>query len=182
MFAFGRSNLFQKVCLFILIASFVSCLWLAFNNSRGLTMVQVACLDSKKEPNDAGIPFVLAIEQLPDYSITIYCSDRSKVKLATVVNQSAKDGLSWKLPDPVPLSTITGIRLLEMDKILSDDLVEVEIDQNYQPVTKGNYRFEFQTEVSFAAGIKAFFQTPLGKIVCTLFFVAGLILILKWFV
>lgn len=172
--------LLQKICSVILIGSVFLCILIAANNSRGLSEVHVICIDSKLEPNDAGIPFVLSKEQLPDYFISISCTHKWDVKLGTLLNQSAKDGLSWKLPDPIPLSLISGIRLKEEDKLLSDDIVEVPMNPKAQPVSMGNYRFTFQTEVSFWVGVEAFFQTPIGRIICTFFIIVCLILLLQY--
>lgn len=165
-----------RVCLFVIIGSVLACIALAASRSSGLTAVAVSAIDSESEPRDHNIPFVKQHDALPDYKIIVLLESGRSINLGTRPNTSAVNGLTWRPAKPIAVSIISGVRLLDDDKLVSDVIAEVPLKTD--KATSGNYRFKFTTAYSFSAGIDAFFQTGIGKAIATAFTIAILVLIL----
>ncbi len=167
------------VCVGVVIVSVLACVVLAIVRSDGLTQVKVTALDEKAEPRDHNLPLIKRNEALPDYKLTVLKSGGRSVDLGAKINKSAIDGLIWQLPSAIAVSDISSIRLDDQDKLVSDAIVEVQMTSD--EVVSGNYRFEFSTERSFAAGLQSFFKTPLGIAITTAFTIAVVFIILSVF-
>ena len=163
----------------VTVGSLVACLVMAVSRSEGLTEIKVTALDADAEPRDHKIPLFKKKEALPDYQLIVMQTDRQKLNLGTKPDQSAVDGLSWKLSEPVSVADIATIRLQDQDKVISDVLEEVHITGS--SVSTENYRFDFETERSFSVGVRSFFQTPLGKTVVSAFFLAVFLIVVSLF-
>lgn len=166
------------LCCGIICASVLSCIALAVMWSSGLTQVTVFALDKDLEPRDHELPFFNRGDALPDYRLTVLTTG-SKISLGSKPNQSAVNGLTWQLPDPISVSDITSIQLDDQDALVSDAITEVQLTGAV--VTSGNYRFEFVTRPSISVGIKAFFKTPIGQVIILAFAIAVVIAILMMF-
>ncbi|WP_040351835.1 hypothetical protein [Blastopirellula marina] len=172
-------RLTQWICLCVVIVSLVACMAMAAVRSVGLTQVTVTALDQKAEPRDHLIPLVKQTEALPDYRIVINTTTGRRINLGARPNQSAIDGLTWRLSDPISIDEIASIRLEDQDKLVSDAIVEVQLSS--EAVTAGNYKFEFLTERSLAVGFQSFFKTPVGIAIGTAFTLAVLLILLMLF-
>lgn len=156
--------------------SLLACLLIIVRRSTALLEVTVTAIEADQEPRDHGIPLLKRQEALPDYELQLVLQRGwGKVKLGTHVNSSAVDGLVWKLSDPVSLSDVSTLRLLDQDKVVSDTLAEVAV--RGKTVTEGNYRFEFVTQRSLEAGIQSFTGTTLGQSIVLAFAIAVALLI-----
>jgi hypothetical protein len=158
------------ICAGVIIASVLACIAMATAGSNGLLAVKVTALDPAAEPVDHVVPLIKQQEALPDYELEILEVNGRMHYLGTKPNQSAAGGLEWRLSDPVSLVQIASVRLREKDKLVSDDLAEVQITA--PSVEAKNYRFDFTTERSFGTGVKAYFTTPIGMAISGAFFVA----------
>ena len=163
----------------VAVLSVLACIILAAIRSVGLESVSVTAIDAKAEPRDHSIPLIKQKEALPDYEIVVHRTDGEKVKLGTRPNESAANGLTWKLNQPIAVVEIAGIRLLDQDKLVSDEIAEVQLTAD--TVVEGNYRFEFESARSFGVGVGSFFRTPIGKAITGAFFAAIVLLILSLF-
>ena len=162
-------------CLGVIVLSVLSCVALAVVRSVGLTRITVTALDEKAEPRDLGIPFVDQEKSLPDYRVTVKTCSGSKVDLGVKLNTSGVDGLQWQLPSPISTADVASVRLDDEDTVVSDAIVEVQFLDD--PVTSGNYRFEFETQRSFGVGVQSFFKTPIGIAIAGAFAIAVFILV-----
>ena len=138
--------------------------------SEGLRVIKVTALDENLEPRDHHLPLIKQKEALPDYEIIIQKREGIKTSLGTKDNTSAKEGLEWRLDTAISLRDIASIELLDRDKLISDLLVEVPVST--PSIVAGNYRFEFQTERSAETGLNSFFNTPLGRTLKWIFWIA----------
>jgi hypothetical protein len=167
----------QFCCLTVILISVISCIVIAVNRSTGLTKITVTALDKDAEPRDHDIPFLKQKEALPDYQISLLTTNQGQFDLGFKPNESAIGGLSWQLPDPMSTAEITSVRLTETDKIVSDSIAEVQLTGN--TITKGNYKFAFTTERSFAVGVRSFFKTPIGQAILVAFGIAVLVFMIR---
>lgn len=170
----GRAT--KMIVLSTIALSVVSCFVIAAIRSEGLAKVTVTALDEAAEPVDHDLPLIKSVEALPDYSLIVNLTDGSQIKLGTRPNRSAIGGLAWQIANPVSIYDISSIRLEDEDTFLSDTIEEISLANDV--VIAGNYRFEFETERSFAVGIASFFKTPIGIAITTAFSIAILIIIL----
>lgn len=177
VFLLARS--LKLFCLGLVVLSVLSCVGIAVSRSVGLTHVTVTALDAAAEPRDHNIPLLKQHDALPDYRLTVNTTSRSIIDLGAKPNESATDGLTWELPEPISTSDVGSIRLDDQDKVLSDAIAEVQLSSS--PVTSGNYRFDFSTERSFSVGIQSFFKTPIGIAIITAFTIALLVIFLSIF-
>ncbi|MEX2114771.1 MAG: hypothetical protein WD845_16380 [Pirellulales bacterium] len=161
----------------MVIASVVACVVMATARSNGLVAVTVTATDPKAEPVDHVLPLVKQHESLPDYELVIEMTRDRTQYLGTKPNESAVNGLSWRLNDPVSLAEIATVRLREKDKVISDELAEVHVTA--ASVTSNGYRFDFQTTQSFGLGVRAFFVTPIGMAISGAFFLGVLLLVVS---
>ena len=167
------------VCSAVVLVSVLACVSMAIARSDGLVSVTVTALKPDKEPVDHNVPLVKKRERLPDYELSLV-SDRGNARyLGVKPDQSAADGITWQLDDPVSISQVAAVRLREKDKLVSDDLAEVQILA--PSVESGNYRFDFVMEKSFGVGVRAFFWTPVGMAIAAAFGLAVAIIILANF-
>ena len=164
----------KLVCSAVILMSVLSCVVMAAIRSVGLTHVTITALDKDAEPRDHDIPFIKQKDALPDYRVTVNTTV-SRINLGAKPNQSATDGLTWQLPDPVSTTDIASIRLDDQDKLLSDAIAEVQITDD--TITDGNYKFDFGTARSFSVGLQSFFGTPVGIAIASAFTIAILLLI-----
>ncbi|MFG0332498.1 MAG: hypothetical protein ACF8TS_03960 [Maioricimonas sp. JB049] len=176
-------RLLSWICCAVVAVSLVACLAIATRRSEGLTRVTVTALDAEAEPRDHQLPFVKQTEALPDYELIVrlnrggFLQSGGQRSLGARPNQSAVDGITWTLNDPIPISQIAGLRLQEQDKVISDTLAEVPVVGSGR-VEEGNWRFDFETQRSVAIGVEAFFATPIGKAIGAAFVVAILLMLL----
>ncbi|MDB4494281.1 hypothetical protein OAM37_00610 [bacterium] len=167
----------QFFCLAIILISVISCIAIAVNRSTGLTNITITALDKDAEPRDHDIPFLKQKEALPDYQISLHTIDQAWIDLGVKPNESAIDGLSWQLPDPISTAEIISVRLTEQDKMIPDSVAEVQLTGN--TITNGNYKFTFTTERSFAVGVRSFFKTPIGIAILVAFGIAALVFMIR---
>ena len=163
----------------VAILSVLICVVLAVIRSVGLVAVTVTAMDAKEEPRDHNLPLIKQKEALPDYEVAVNLTDGQKILLGTKTNTSAVDGLTWRLSDPISVGEIAGIRLLDQDKLVSDEITEVQLTGD--SVKDGNYRLDFKTERSLSVGVGSFFRTPIGKAVTGAFTIAIVALVLSLF-
>lgn len=163
----------------VVLVSVLGCIVMAAARSRGLTVVTVTALNKEAEPKDHGLPLIRQHDALPDYEILINRDDDSYVRLGAKPNQSATEGLTWKLSEPISVSEIASVRLQDQDKLVSDVIAEVQITDS--EVVTENYRFEFQSERSVSVGFESFFRTPIGKAISVAFLIAILTMLLSFF-
>jgi hypothetical protein len=143
--------------------------------STGLTRITITALSAEAEPRDLRFPLFKQKEALPDYQVFVVLQKSGRLNLGTKPDQSAVKGINWNLPSPVSVYDIASIKLQDDDKLISDAISEVQIDE--QSVTDGNYRFDFHTERSFSVGLHSFFQTPIGQAISAAFLIAVLLVI-----
>ncbi|QDT92732.1 hypothetical protein [Gimesia algae] len=168
------------VCCIVIIGSVLSCVIIAAMQSEGLKEVKVTALDAAAEPRDHDIPLIKQKEALPDYELLIITQELIGYKLGAKPDTSATEGLVWRLKKPINIDDIVGIRLQDQDKLISDALVEVPFSRD--PVTAGNYRFEFQTVHSTQLGVESFFRTPIGISIVCAFVIAILLMLFAYFI
>lgn len=155
----------------VVAVSVLTCVAMAAARSEGLVSVTVTALDPDNEPNDHNLPLVKQREAPPDYELMLLYTDGRTQSLGVKPNQSAADGLNWRLLEPVSTSRIMSVRLREKDVVVSDAIAEVQIEG--LSVESNGYRFDFETARSFDVGAEAFFATPVGKAIA-LGFVIGI--------
>ncbi len=169
----------KLICCGVVSMSVLACVIVAVIRSTGLTEVRVTALSEEDEPRDHNIPLFKKSDALPDYEIIIILNQGGKVRLGAKPNTSAVNGLTWKLSKPVSLAEISGLRLQDQDKLVSDAITEVQVES--ESVTSGNYRFDFTTKRSFGIGIVSFFETPVGMAICGAFAIAVMLIICSAF-
>ncbi len=169
----------KLICCGVVSMSVLACVIVAVIRSTGLTEVRVTALSEEDEPRDHNIPLFKKSDALPDYEIIIILNHGGKVRLGAKPNTSAVNGLTWKLSKPVSLAEISGLRLQDQDKLVSDAITEVQVES--ESVTSGNYRFDFTTKRSFGIGIVSFFETPVGMAICGAFAIAVMLIICSAF-
>lgn len=103
----------------------------------------------------------------PDYELKVTHRKGGRVfattdSLGVKPNESANEGLSWTLSDPISLPDVSVIELIDRDVVLSDTLVTVSGPFDQQ-ADAGNYRFEFDTATDPAIGFASFATTSLGE-------------------
>ncbi len=167
------------ICCSVVVISVIFCVIIAAIRSEGLTQVTVTALNEEAEPRDHALPLIKQKDALPDYEIVVMTQDGFKTRLGAKLNTSAKDGLDWTLNDPISVAEITGVRLQDQDKVISDAIAEVQITD--KSVVAGNYRFDFQTEHSAAVGVQSFFKTPIGIAIATAFLIAVILMLVSAF-
>jgi len=172
-------KLTTKIGVALVVLSVSVCAIVAFNRSRALVAVTVTAIDPAQEPSDHDIPFLKRDEALPDYALYLLDDNGNARFLGVKPNESAENGLSWTLDEPRSISLISTVRLTEKDKLISDELAEVHITSD--TVETDQYRFEFQVNRSFAAGVDGFFRTPIGMTIAIAIGIAVLCVILPAF-
>ena len=165
------------VCVGVVVASVLACVAIAIVRSRGLVAVVVTAINPADEPVDHILPLVKRHEALPDYELVVLEVDGTSHYLGAKPDQSAAEGLEWRLSDPVSVARIATVRLREKDKVVSDEVAEVPV--RGATIASGGYRFDFETERSFGVGVRSFFTTPIGMAISGAFFVAVLVMILS---
>lgn len=163
------------ICTAVLVTSIVLSVVIAGANSVGLTDVTVTALEPAKEPVDHNVPLINRREALPDYELTIRLTKGQPIHLGAKPDNSAANGLTWHLDEPVCVSEIASIRLDEQDKFLSDAVAEVQVTD--VSTTENGFRFEFRRERSVAVGLRSFFATPIGKAISGAVFLAVALMI-----
>jgi len=118
------------LCGAIIAASVVACVVMAGMRSNGLIQITVTALDAAAEPRDHNLPFVKQKEALPDYEIVVNLNDGQRIRLGAKPDSSAVGGLTWNLSDPVSLAEVASVRLDEQDKLISDAITEVQIQDS----------------------------------------------------
>lgn len=111
----------------------IFCVIIAAIRSEGLTQFKVTALDEDAEPRDHGLPLIKQRDAFPDYEIVVMTQDGFKTRLGAKPNTLAKDGLDWTLNDPISVAEITGVRLQDQDKVISDAIAEVQITDKSVP-------------------------------------------------
>ena len=167
------------LCAGVITVSVVSCVIMAAIRSTGLTQITVTALDEAAEPRDHDLPFIKQKEALPDYELTLILTNGGTVRLGAKPDNSAVDGLTWHVNDPVSISDVASVRLQEQDKVISDAVAEVQILG--ASTTANGYRFDFVSERSTSVGVKSFFGTPIGKAITAGFCIAILLIVLRAF-
>lgn len=169
---------------FVLVAvgSLLACVALAYQQSVGVVAVTVTATEEAVEPETGGLlsklPLLGAKEKQPDYDLSLRLTSGRTVSLGTKQDQTAAQGLSWTLNDPVSVSEVASVRLRERGRYLSEPVVEVPLQPD-GAAAKG-YQFSFVLERSFAVGLHSFFGTPIGKAIAAAFFIAILALLLSF--
>ncbi len=171
----SASKIASLLCLTTIVASVLSCVAIAVVRSNALVAITVTTLDGAKEPLDHILPLVKQHDALPDYELTLIDDSGTKHYVGSKPNQSAAHGIRWTLDAPVCVSQIAAMRLQERDVINSDQLAEVQITS--KTVDANGYQFDFDIKSSFAAGVKSFFETPIGMAISLAFVIAVLYLI-----
>lgn len=103
-------------CAGIIVVSVGACVVMAGIRSVGLTQVTVTALDADSEPRDHSIPFIKQKEALPDYEVVVVLATGGWIHLGARPDQSAVDGLTWRLTEPVSVKDVAGIRLQDQDR------------------------------------------------------------------
>ena len=165
------------ICTGALAVSLLTCIAIAATRSLGLTAVTVTALDPAKEPVDHVVPLIKRHEALPDYELTILLRNGDTIRLGTKPDTSAAGGLEWRIEEPVCVADIASLRLTEQDKVVSDALAEIQVSG--ESFTENGYRFDFQTERSFAVGVHSFYKTPIGMAILGGVFVAVALIVLS---
>ena len=163
-------QLTKLVCRVVFMTSIIYCVWIAAVRTKGLVSVKVTALSASAEPHDYDIPILKQNNALPDYEIIVTLVSGLTINLGAKSNESAINGLTWTLNDPVSTPEIVSVKLQEQGLFDSETLTEVQITNK---VTKsGNYRFEFTTERSASLGVEAFLMPPIGPaiLIVALFF------------
>ena len=166
-------------CLVVALTSMVSCITLAVVRSSGLTGVLVTATSADDEPRDHALPLIKRKEALPDYQVIVFLHNGKRINLGTKPDASAANGLEWSLNDPVSTTDVASVRLQDQDKVVSDVIAEVQINDGR--VTSGNYEFQFHIERSMSVGVQSFFNTPIGKAIAAAFCIAVLLLLASVF-
>ena len=96
----------KLVCSAVVMISVLSCVAIAAVRSNGLVSVKVTALDADAEPRDHGIPLLKQKDALPDYEIIVTLNSGRIIKLGAKPNESAIEGLTWTLSDPVSTSEV----------------------------------------------------------------------------
>lgn len=159
-----------KICAGVIVANLLACVGIAMARSEGLVGVRVTALDAGAEPMDHNLPLVKQHEALPDYELTLIDVAGDEHYLGVKPNQSAAEGIGWRLEAPMSLARLAAVRLQEKDLMVSDALAEVQVID--PSVESQDYRFEFETERSFEVGLQSFFTTPIGIAILGAFFLA----------
>ncbi len=166
------------ICCGVIACSVFACIVMAAIRSNGLATVTVTALDQANEPRDPVVPLVnKETDALPDYEVIVNLSDGQRVKLGAKPNNSAVEGLTWELSNPVSVAEIASVRLQEQDVVVADAITEVHIAGN--SLIDAGYRFDFSFERSLSVGIQSFFHTPIGKAIVGGFFVAIILMVLS---
>lgn len=167
------------ICVAVLLASIAMCVVLAGMRGKGLVRVTVTATDAEAEPRDHDLPLIRKKEALPDYQVLVILHDGDRINLGTKPDASAVNGLTWTLSDPVSVNDVASVRLQDQDKVISDVIAEVQIDDpsNADDV----YRFEFDTEWAMSVGIQSFFRTPIGQAIAAAFCIAVIVLLASIF-
>ena len=158
----------------------VACLIIAVQQSNGLTSVTVVAVDENAEPRDPGIPLIGDGDRLPDYRLVVKASGNRSIDLGTKPNESARNGLTWHLPQPIPTNEIASIRLEDEDAFFSDLIAEVQFADG--PIDTEKFQFRFETTRSFAAGVRSFFRTPIGLAITAALMIAIVVILLASYI
>ncbi|MGB0741506.1 MAG: hypothetical protein ACPGXX_15660 [Planctomycetaceae bacterium] len=172
-------KIMRSVCGVVILLSVLGCIIVAYQQSVALTAVTVTSLNPENEPRDPGLPLLDQKHTLPDYAVRIQLTSGRKIDLGSKPNTSAAEGLTWQLNEAVTVSSITSVVLREQDHVVSDTLEEVQVTADL--VRTDSWQFQFQTQRSFATGLRAFFGTPIGLAICAAFFVAAFLMALDSF-
>ncbi|MFZ9091620.1 MAG: hypothetical protein ACO3FE_16200 [Planctomycetaceae bacterium] len=172
-------KIMRSICSVVILLSVLGCIIVAYQQSVGLTAVTVTSLNPENEPRDPGLPLLDQKHTLPDYAVRIQLTSGRKIDLGSKPNTSAAEGLTWQLNEAVAVSSITSVVLREQDQVVSDTLEEVQVTADL--VRTDSWQFQFQTQKSFATGLRAFFGTPIGLAICAAFFVAAFLMALDFF-
>lgn len=172
-------KIMRSVCGVVILLSVLGCIIVAYQQSVALTAVTVTSLNPENEPRDPGLPLLDQKHTLPDYAVRIQLTSGRKIDLGSTPNTSAAEGLTWQLNEAVTVSSITSVVLREQDHVVSDTLEEVQVTADL--VRTDSWQFQFQTQRSFATGLRAFFGTPIGLAICAAFFVAAFLMALDSF-
>ena len=172
-------KIMRSICSVVILLSVLGCIIVAYQQSVGLTAVTVTSLNPENEPRDPGLPLLDQKHTLPDYAVRIQLTSGRKIDLGSKPNTSAAEGLTWQLNEAVAVSSITSVVLREQDQVVSDTLEEVQVTADL--VRTDSWQFQFQTQKSFATGLRAFFVTPIGIAICAAFFVAAFLMALDFF-
>lgn len=172
-------KIMRSICSVVILLSVLGCIIVAYEQSVGLTAVTVTSLNPENEPRDPGLPLLDQKHTLPDYAVRIQLTSGRKIELGSKPNTSAAEGLTWQLNEAVAVSSITSVVLWEQDQVVSDTLEEVQVTADL--VETDSWQFQFQTQKSFATGLRAFFGTPIGLAICAAFFVAAFLMALDSF-
>ena len=133
---------------------------LSILNSKAVHSVSVTVRDADNEHRDQAIPGMSKEHALPDYRIEVMRKSKSRIKLGTHVNQSAAQTLRWEIQEPIPLTQVTSLRLVDNDKLSNDVLEEVQITGT--SFSSQRYRYEVEITRTVSAAFAYFFTMPLG--------------------
>lgn len=130
-------------------------------NAKMVQAVRLKTIPGAVEKRDHIIPGFDKSGGLPDYQLMMRTSKRWR-EIGLVLNTSAKDGIDFPLPEPVPFFQLKRLRVVEKDAIEDDILEEVSV---HGGVIQGNaYTFAIEAKFDLSAGMTWFFEeTFAGK-------------------
>lgn len=77
--------------------------------STGLTRIKITALSAEAEPQNHHFPLLKQKEALPDYQVFVVLQKSRRLNPGTKPEQSAVNGIDWKLPSPVSFYDIASI-------------------------------------------------------------------------
>ena len=159
------------IVLMLLIGSII-----IFKNSTSTTAITIKINDGVEEKFDRKIPFSKnGINHLPDYKVE-YFYQKKWHDGGTIKNQSAKDGLKFKLPKQPAYELIERVKIKEADVGLDKELENIVIDS---PKLNGPmFSYQLHNEFNIGSGVDWFFSTIVGKAILLGLTIAIIIIVL----
>lgn len=136
----------------------------SFQNSTIVSSVAIQLNEGAREHRDPTILGLGKEHQLPDYRVKLHVTKRFlNIDLGTKLNTSATNWLEYPVKDIVPLRHVQEVLIIEDDKVVSDILERFQIVD--QTALGKSYHCRLNVTRSFEAGMRWFFDTPVGKAV-----------------
>lgn len=141
-----------------------------------VTSVSLQYVGDAPEVRDPRLP--LGETHLPDYRLEVdtglpgfWIFNPLNTDLGTIENQSACDGLEFKIEGGLARDKIVGLILLEADALDDDEIVSVDVTSD--KLTSKGYTFKINTERSLAFGWERISNANFGLILLIAIFVLG---------
>lgn len=133
--------------------------------STAITRVTVTSLAPETEVRDEPFSFENPTDALPDYRLDLIDATGHETLLWPLRNQSAAEGLTWDLIEPLHVEAIAELRLVEVDNSSSDRIAQGLLAGESTTFTQ--YRFDLTKEHNTDVGFEYFYKTPLGQMIRT---------------